>query len=213
MKRRMNSNTWILIVLGVVLLLIGIDLGRNLLAGGNPEQAEAEKPNTTPDFKVGDKAPDFALPDEKGQQRHLHEVVKGDTILTFSCGCNTCKTFQTYLGTLAKMLGPKAPHVVSVNTTKPEGREAWVRDTKLKQSFLYAKSHTEGIIAKYHGHPCPRAFRLAKNLEVKWIGPSPPQMATPDQMGMEIAGQLGFRRAPDPDKSKPLMPMMDIDGT
>jgi hypothetical protein len=41
------------------------------------------------------------------------------------------------MGNLMALLGKKAPHVVSINTTRPEGLEAWLRDTMLKQKFLY----------------------------------------------------------------------------
>jgi hypothetical protein len=172
--RRVNANQIVLGLLALVLLLVGIDVGRRLVAGDPDAPPPPQPPSFDPAFKEGDRAPDFVLPDEKGQPRRLSELVKGDTVLTFSCGCNNCRQFQTYLGKLAKLLGPKAPSVISVNTTRPEAHEAWARDTELKQTFLYGK-HDLPDTAPYKGEPCPRAFRLNGRGEVLHIGVSPGQ--------------------------------------
>jgi peroxiredoxin len=208
MKKRWSANTWLLIVLVTVIGLVGIDIGRRMFAGPVVEPPPPPQ-GGPPDFKVGDKAPDFALPGEDGKERRLHDVVKGDTILTFSCGCNKCKLYQTFLGKLLTRLGSNRPDVVSINTTKPEASEAWARDTRVKQTFLYAESHDIDVLKPYHGHPCPRAFRLARDGTVKWIGASPSQAPGAPAMGEELAQELGFRRPDGGDKTRPVMPQMD----
>lgn len=208
MKKRWNANTWVLAVLGAILLLVGIDVGRRMIAG--PAPAEAPKPvSAKPDFKIGDPAPDFTFPDEKKQPRKLSELVKRDTLLTFSCGCNQCREFQTWTGKIMKTLGKRAPEVISVNTTQPDSAEAWKRDTGLQQVMLYG-SHSQGPAAPYHGSPCPRSFLIGPDRKVKWIGGSRNEGRMVQQLGMELAQALdadGEGRLPKMEWQSDRMPM------
>lgn len=188
MKKRWNANTWTLAVLGGILLLVGIDVGRRMVAG--PVPPEAAKPSSVaPDFKVGDLAPDFTLPDAKGKQQKLSELVKRDTLLSFSCGCNQCREFQTWTGRIMPMLGKDAPDVITVNTTQPDAADSWRRDTKLKQTMLFG-SHTEGPVAAYHGSPCPRSFRLDGDRKVQWIGGSRAEGRMVMDLSMDLAQEF-----------------------
>jgi len=190
--RRWNANQVVLFLLATVLLLAGMDIGRRLVAE-EPEVAAPKPPSPDPAFKVGDPAPDFVLPDERGHPRRLTELVKGDTILTFSCGCNHCREFQSYLAQLYKTLGSKVPAVISINTTHPDAHEAWLRETKLKQTFLYGK-HSAPELLPYRGAPCPRAFRLDGEAKVRYIGPSPAQPATNYvSVAYDMAEELDFK--------------------
>ena len=192
MRRRWNANTWVLTILGTILLLVGIDVGRRLVAGpaSGPEPPKA---SIEPDFKVGDTAPDFTLPDNKKREQTLSKLVKRDTLLTFSCGCNQCKEFQTWTGKLLPLMGKDAPEVISVNTTSPEAAETWVRDTRLKQTFLYGP-HDQGPVAAYHGKPCPRTFRLDADRKVRWIGSSRSDGRLVRQLGMELGEKLNMQK-------------------
>lgn len=192
MKRRWNANTLVLTILGTILLLVGIDIGRRLVAGPVSEKPP-EPVSATPSFKVGDLAPDFTMNDGKRQPHKLSDLVKRDTLLTFSCGCNQCKEYQTWTGKILPPMGKDVPDVISLNTTSPDSAEAWKRDTKLPQLMLYG-SHTEGPIGQYQGHPCPRAFRLSKDRKVTWIGGSRKEGRTIQQLGMELAQELRTAR-------------------
>jgi hypothetical protein len=191
MKRRWNANTWVLVIFGTVILLVGIDIGRRAVQGRPVETPEDKRASAAPPFKVGDVSPDFTLPDNKGVNRSLAELVKGDTVLTFSCGCNSCREMQTYMGKLQRALGPKAPAFMSVTSSLPETEESWVRDTRLKQTILYQpKGGT--TIDEWKGHPCPRNFRLDASRKVTYIGPSPSEGKTVDTQAYDIAENLGF---------------------
>lgn len=209
MKRRFNSNTLILSILLGIIALVSIDVGRRMLAGPVPEPATPTvEQRVKPDFAVGDLAPDFELPDEKKKPTKMSTLVKGDTILAFSCGCNQCRDYQTFLGKLTKVMGDKAPHVISVNSTDPSAAEAWIRDTKLPQSMLYGR-HTDPPVKPYHGTPCPRAFRLDKDRKVRWIGGSMAEQKTSMQLGIELAQQLNFQPSGGKDPKKYQMPNME----
>jgi hypothetical protein len=180
----------VLVGLGLLLLLIGYDVVNRSLRG-TTAVVRAPEPKQIPPFRVGDLAPDFALPDSSGSTFQLSHLVSRDTLLCFTCGCSNCLDLQTYLGILVKRMGAKAPDVITV-TTMPRDREAtWFRDTHLKQRFLYERK--EGpVVANYRGHPCPRVFRLKGDRTVAWIGTSPTDVDFFQLIGNEMAENLGF---------------------
>lgn len=208
MKRRWTANTWLLTVLMVVLCLIGIDVGRRMAAGPIPETEQFPKQDATPKFKVGDVAPSFTLPDGKQVKRTFPKMVKRDTLLVFSCGCNQCREFQTYLGMVEKKLGPQAPDIISVNSTQPEAAAAWVRDTGLKQTMLYG-GHGGGETLAYHGSPCPRAFRVSPDHRVRYIGQSRADHVPVQLIGRDVARELGLNSGNDKTSKLPPAPQME----
>ncbi|HEU4752183.1 MAG TPA: redoxin domain-containing protein, partial [Armatimonadota bacterium] len=197
MSNRWSANTWVLVIVTAVLVMIGVDLGRRAIIGDRLDpQADLTKQTTDPPFKVGEATPDFSLPDASKKMHSLSELLRRapdrHTILAFSCGCAACRTVQTYLGTLQKKLGPKAPQFICVGSTQPESEAAWVRDTGLKQTILYDKKEESTVIDAWKGHPCPRLFELSPDRRAVWIGPSP--QGRPDTvqlMGYEVAQRLG----------------------
>ena len=203
MKRRWNSNTWVLIILGGVLLLTGFDVGRRFLV---TKDYVVESP-ANPGFKIGDEAPDFELPDKAGVKHSLSSLVKKDTMLCFLCGCNSCRTMQTYLGKLVKLMGPNAPEVISVTTQNKDFEERYKEITNLSQTLLYEK-HGGDVMTEYRGNPCPRLYRLDAQRKLVWIGPSNLDLPSPSAMSMPLATALGFRNEGEPVSSKPLAPKM-----
>lgn len=196
MKRRWHANTWILAALAAILLIIGADTALRLLADVPPEAAIAPV-GTKPDFNVGDLAPEFELPDRSGKSYHLSDLIHGDTLLCFTCGCANCLDLQTYMGILLPKMGSKAPAVVTVTTMPKEREETWYRDTRLKQTLLYEKKDGP-VMTQYRGHPCPRVYRLRADGRVAWIGPSPNDVRSMMEVGHAVAGNLGFPpEAPD----------------
>lgn len=197
MKNRWSANTWVLTILAGVIVLIAVDVGRNMLANSANEPGGPQNLHPyAPKFKEGDMAPDFVLPDKDAKEHKLSDLVKRDTLLVFSCGCSNCKDFQTYLGKyIIPKMGNKAPQILSVSSSSPAAEAAWVRDTHLKQTILYEGHGATPVMDQYKGHPCPRAMGLAPDRKVTWIGQSPgelPPDAAVEAVGVEAAEKLGF---------------------
>lgn len=194
MKKRWSANTWVVVILFTVIGLISIDIGRHLMLGDKAEPDEPTRSSsTTPSFKVGDKAPDFTLPNKKGQRLSLSQLVKGDTMLWFTCGCSNCREMQTYAAGLVKRLGNQAPKIINVTTMVPDREETWYRDTQLKQTVLYENAESNNLGEIYHGHPCPRVFRIKPDRTVAMIGTSPAAQPDMNLIAGEIAHDLGFQ--------------------
>ena len=193
MRRRWTANTWLLAILLGIMSLAAIDFGRRMVAG-EPELPPPPKLDMTPGFKTGDPAPDFTLPDAAGKKQTLASLVDKDTLLFFTCGCETCRQVQSQTGAMIDRMGAQAPKVISVTTTHPATEEAYFRETKLKQKILYQdRSKPIPEVESYKGHPCPRAFRLDRSRKVVWIGQSPAELgptAAP-AIALEIAEVYG----------------------
>lgn len=191
MRRHWSANTWVLTILAVILVLAAIDIGSRLLAGPRREPEAGPAQRYDPAFKMGDLAPDFALPDRSGRRHRLSDLARGDTLLCFTCGCKSCLDLQTYVGELIQKLGPRAPQVLNVTTMPKDREDTWYRDTRLKQTLLYEQK--EGpVMEQYRGHPCPRVYRLRPDRRVAWIGPSPRDTPYLAEIGHQVAANLGF---------------------
>jgi hypothetical protein len=199
---KLNANTVVMALFGVVLALTAIDLGRRWMnPAANPDEALNPDPVG---FGVGQQAPDFTLKDAHAAPRTLSSLVKGDTLLTFICGCRKCRTLQTYIAKLRKKMGPTAPAVVSVASIDPDAEQAYLRDVGLPQTILFEKSDGP-VNARYKGHPCPRVFRMDAQRKVTYISPSPMNDSVLDVIGRDMAHQLGFRLPGEP-------PAMQVEG-
>ncbi|MGV3720904.1 MAG: peroxiredoxin family protein [Actinomycetota bacterium] len=191
MKRRLDPIQIVVAGALMLALLLGLDLAMKHFADTADAQFRATHGDYAPRFQEGALAPDFTLPDNKGQMRSLASLVKGDTILCFLCGCSHCRHMQTYLTGLLKGMGDRAPAVVSVTTAPVEMEEAWRRDTGLAQTLLYEpKTDGSPVTAMYRGHPCPRVFRLDGDRRVTWIGPSPGEVNRMQDVGEAVARNL-----------------------
>ncbi len=121
MKRGISANTWVLGILGVIIVLAGADIVRRYVidAAAEAKAPDYKPPSYDPPFKVGDAAPDFKLPDKDGKEHSLYELVKGDTVVSFLCGCNHCRAMQLYLSKVQQDLGQRSPQFVGVTTQSP----------------------------------------------------------------------------------------------
>ncbi|MGV3723674.1 MAG: redoxin domain-containing protein [Actinomycetota bacterium] len=191
MRKRWNANTWVVVILFTLIGLIGFDIGRQMLQAAAEKAEKAVPPSMDPTFKVGDKAPDFTLPDSKKKPVTFSKLVKGDTMLWFTCGCSNCLEMQEYMGKLSKQLGAKTPAIVNVTTMLPDREETWLRDTKLKQTILYENGQGP-VGAQYKGHPCPRYFRVKGDQTVASIGDSPRMVPDMKLIASNLARELGF---------------------
>ena len=216
MRPRWSANTWVLVVLSTILLLSAIDVGRRVLGEQNPEVVETAiiQKEVTPPFKVGDTAPDFELPDRTGKKHRLADLVREPTMLCFLCGCANCRDLQTYMGTLMPRLGAQAPKVIGVSTSMPESEEAWIRDTRLKQTLLYEVKGGK-VMEEYRGQPCPRVYRLTPERQVTWIGPSPAVEKDLTNIGKAVAVTMGFQLAGNQERGAkgPVAPPMPRPGS
>lgn len=209
--RKLNANQWVLVVVVVLLVAIGIDLTRKVLMGDN---ASAAPPRKEDSILVGQAAPDFTLPDEKGKDRTLASLVKGPTLLTFSCGCSSCRQMEGYLGKLQKTKGSGFPAVITVSSADPASYKAWKRDTSLKGLMLYDRSEATEIIQMYNGHPCPRLYLMDGDRQVTWRSVSLSDFEMPEigleEMSRTAALELGFSDPNEPQPGKPPAPSMVI---
>jgi AhpC/TSA family protein len=191
MKQRWTANTWVLATLLGIIVVAGVEAGRQILVGSATEGPRAES-SFKPGFDVGAVAPDFTLPDSKQKPHRLSELIKKDTLLCFTCGCENCRQLQTYLSGLRSRMKAKAPQVISVTTALPDAEEAYIRDTGLPHLILYeAKESGTPVMELYKGHPCPRVYRLHADRKVAWISPSPGEVP-PTEVGLALAAHLGF---------------------
>ncbi len=204
MSRRWNANVWVLGILLVIVFAIGIDVARTSLAVRTVPPLEAAQPPTyyDPPFKRGDSIPDFQLPDASDQFRHISSLVRRNTLLTFSCGCNNCREYQSFIGRIVKKLGPLAPDVVTVTTQPKESEKAWIRDTALKQTILYEPKGGE-IGEMFKGHPCPRGFMLDGAKKVRWWTSNMNVVHDASLIGNETATHLGLNLRMAPIKQTP----------
>jgi len=207
MGKRWSANNIVLAALGGILLLVAVDVGRNLIAGPPPESVP-DLAAVTPDFRVGDLAPDFKLPDALGKEHSLSELVKRQTILTFICGCEMCRGMHRYIRKVRAKMGDRAPDVISVSTTKAEAEEAYLRDVKLPHKVLYDEQKGP-VMTLYRGHPCPRVYGLDGERRVQWICASPRERPHTELIQLEVARHLGFRIANETN-SKPKAPEVEI---
>jgi hypothetical protein len=194
MSSRWNANTLLLAVFVLILVGAGVDYGRRVL-GGTKDAANADaaaKKPLQPDFKVGDPAPDFALPDSKKKIHRLSELVHGKTLLFFACGCSNCRQVQTWLADMRKDKGDIVPPVITITSAPPESEAAWFRDTGLKQTILYyTHGATPDPMTIYKGKPCPRMYLVNGDRTVDFIGASPAETPGIQAIGMQIAKKLG----------------------
>ncbi len=211
--RNWNSNTWVLAILSVVLVVVAIDYSRQFVKDAKaleaPSNAEAENPQHMPKFKVGDEAPDFSLANAKGVPQTLSKLVKRDTLLCFTCGCSNCRQLQVYLGALTKDLGAKAPDVITVTTSAPEAEQSYRRDVPLKHTMLYEPQQGP-VMAEYKGHPCPRVYGLSKDRKVTWISSSLKVIPITSEIAHEMARHLGFEGAGDENSGKRRAPSWEV---
>ncbi|MGV3724063.1 MAG: redoxin domain-containing protein [Actinomycetota bacterium] len=188
----MKWKVWICAALGILGALILFDVGSHLLASDTDAPASpqvAKRPDAP--FAVGEKAPDFTLPDSKGKPHQLSDLVQRDTLLCFTCGCANCIDLQSLTALMLERLRERAPDVISVTTMPTDREETYFRDTRLKQRLLYERK--EGpIMRQYGGHPCPRVYRLSSDRTITWVGSSPAQSRELRRIGLELAAQLGF---------------------
>lgn len=210
---KVGGNLWLLGVLGVVVLAIAGDFALRQIRGAAPPTPQDEtetarrkaEADVTPEFRVGDPAPDFTLPDREGKAHLLSGIVRGETYLWFTCACAHCINLQTYFGILLDTHPGPDPLVINVTTMPKEREETYRRDVALRQIFLY-EDKGGPIMAQYRGHPCPRIYRLDGAGAVTWISPSPKVFPYIDALGNLLAEQLGFQEPGGKDPDKPFAP-------
>jgi hypothetical protein len=208
--RKVGANVWLLAGLVLVAAAIGLDFA---LRQGRPPAPEpvsagpdpAAEAAVTPEFGVGDRAPDFTLPDVAGRRHRLADLVRGETYLWLTCGCAHCINLQTYFGILLDVHPGPDPLVINVTTMPLDREESYRRDVALRQVFLY-EPKDGSVMHEYRGHPCPRIYRLDAERRVRWISPSPKTFPYIDALGNLLAEQLGFQEPGGKDPNRPEAP-------
>jgi peroxiredoxin len=103
-------------------------------------------PNT---IKIGDKAPDFTLPDTDLKSRSLHEFLGNKTVLAFFVGAFTSvctKEMCTFRDSMARLTDLKA-QIVGVAVTDPFSNKAFAEKNRL--TFPILSDHKREVIRAY----------------------------------------------------------------
>jgi hypothetical protein len=186
-----KPRPWLGLFLAALVLALTVQLGRRVVQRVAPARAVFLSDSFAPEFRVGDRAPNFAFPDRSGKSRSLREFSGSDALLCFICGCERCRGLQSFLHRAQSQPGGKVPAVISVTSGMPEGEDAYRRDVPLKQVIVYGDPASP-VWTLYRGHPCPRVFRI-KGGRVAWISPSP-QSVSAEEGALALAFELGIDR-------------------
>jgi hypothetical protein len=197
--QRWNPSTWMLVSLGLIIVLVGADQVRRSVVGAGPERSPAAarppgKRNWMP--VVGGQALDFGLPDIKGKVHRLSEFKGRPVILTFFCGCPTCKDMATQLAR-ARRETPHPPPVLSVFTShwSPGGTPAFANQSG-GTDFTYVHSGPDStVVDSYQGTPCPKVYVLDKVLKIRYISPAD-VVGTNNETMLDVSHMLGLRYRP-----------------
>jgi len=203
---RWSTNTWMLVCLGCVILLIAGDLTRRAVHPA-PETGPKPPPGVKLDShghpvtwepRVGADAKDFAMPDDANQVRHLSDFKgKGDFILTFFCGCNACADMAKQLAeTYRKNPRKEVPTVaVFTHTWDPAGTPGWINRTNAHFTYLYSKMDPD-LVELYRGHPCPKVFILNKELKFRYVSPQANLIKSNQPILEDVTHLLGLKYQP-----------------
>jgi peroxiredoxin len=100
-------------------------------------------------IKVGDKAPDFTLPDTDLKPRSLKEFLAGKTVLAFFVGAFTSvctKEMCTFRDSMARLIDLKA-QIVGIAVTDPFSNKAFAEKNML--TFPILSDHKREAIKTY----------------------------------------------------------------
>jgi AhpC/TSA family len=205
---RWSTNTWMLVCLGCVILLIAGDITRRAVHPA-PETPPKPPPGMKLDTngrpitwepQIGKEARDFALPDETGKIHHLSDFKgKGNVVLTFFCGCNACADMAKQLAETYRRNPKKVVPTVSVFTSHwdPAGTPGWVNRTNAHFNYIYSRVDP-ALVDIYRGTPCPKVYILDKNLKIRYISVPSNALSSNQPTLEEVTHVLGIKYQPPP---------------
>jgi peroxiredoxin len=100
-------------------------------------------------LKVGDKAPEFALPDTNLKQRRLKEFLAGKTVLAFFVGAFTSvctKEMCRFRDSMARLIDLEA-QIVGIVVTDPFSNKAFAEKNRL--TFPILSDYKREVIKEY----------------------------------------------------------------
>ncbi|HEX9261392.1 MAG TPA: peroxiredoxin [Candidatus Bathyarchaeia archaeon] len=100
-------------------------------------------------IKIGDKAPDFALPDTELKPRSLNEFLGKKTVLAFFVGAFTSvctKEMCAFRDSMARLIGLKA-QVVGIAVSDPFSNKAFAEKNRL--TFPILSDYNREVISTY----------------------------------------------------------------
>jgi peroxiredoxin/cytidylate kinase len=100
-------------------------------------------------IKVGDKAPDFILPDEKNRARSLKEFLGQKVVLVFFIGALTSKCTKErcdFRDSIARLIDLKA-QVIGIDITVPKSNKRFAEKNRLP--FPVLSDHKREVFEKY----------------------------------------------------------------
>lgn len=110
--------------------------------------AQVEQSGQAPGLAVGDTAPDFALPDARGQQIRLSErLAKGPVVVSFYRGawCPFCNVELRALQSVAPQLGELGASLIAISQQAPDESISLIERHQLTFDVL---SDCDGAVAR-----------------------------------------------------------------
>lgn len=148
---------------GLLAALIGVLLAGGCSAG---EIAEAK-------VKIGDRAPDFTLPDANGKTWSLADFrgKKAVAVIFIATQCPYSKAFDHVMASLAKDYEARDVAFVAINSNKTEP-VAEVAEHAKKNGFIFPVLKDEGnvIADRYGAAVTPEVFLLDSDFKVRYHG-------------------------------------------
>jgi peroxiredoxin len=148
---------------GLFAALIGVFLAGGCTAGELPEAK----------VKIGDRAPDFTLPDSNGKSWSLADFKgkKAVAVIFIATQCPFSKAFDHVMADLAKEYESRGVAFVAINSNKTEP-VAEVAEHAKKNGFIFPVLKDEGnVIADQFGAAVtPEVFLLDSDFTVRYHG-------------------------------------------
>lgn len=206
---------WLLGGLAAVFVLLTLGVGLLALTSRPPGPAAGADRPPALELRVGQAAPDFALPDDANRTRRLSELDGEPSVLLFLCGCGRCYLMVSALQEIEKQLHGETPRHLVVTTMSPAEAESWQQRTGFQALFLFEKNSQGPVIHQFAGHPCPRVYVLDSRRSIRYISPSPEGNAEPEHMKADLAAALrvSAQEAPAPAPDRRASPRRGRAGT
>src|SRR3990172_5171847 len=136
--------------------------------------------------EVGEKAPDFTLPDEAGNEHTLSKYLgKGPIVLSvhFFDFTGPCKDQQCTLSNALNQLAPHGVTVFGISTDSPYAHKAWKAQEKI--AFPLLSDYNKEVLAMYGA-----LYDFKGIVRYKWTTPDAPSNAPDMALVVEEAKKL-----------------------
>jgi peroxiredoxin len=163
-RARWRAEVWILLVVGLVLAVSGLEAAFRATHVSPAERArrqrEAFLASWRPRFPAGAPAPGFTLPDAAGTRRSLSEFRGKPTLLAFYTRDPRCAVFAREYQKIRSHTGRDRQHVVAVLDFGGEEARRWARDTGEQGVLLFETEARQRVRRLYGAGAGPAVWLL-----------------------------------------------------